>query len=549
MKTKIARLIVTGVSCREGDDPAEQYRRLRGEILDLGVGGCIVFGGNVDSTPELIGDLVEVSPHPLIVASDLERGLGQQLEGGTVFPSQMALAAGGVPDLAFAQGWVTGIEARTVGMNLVFAPVADVLTEPSNPIIGARSYGQDPMAVADLCSAFVQGCQAWGVGATAKHFPGHGATVLDSHIELPVVPADRATMEERDLVPFRAAVAAGVRAVMTAHVAFPGLGTGETPATLSREIVDGMLRRDLGFGGLVVTDALIMGAIARTLGPGEAAVRALEAGCDVLLVPGDVVLAVDAILAAVLSGRLSEERIERSLGRIAEFHEWTGLCEEPDAPVDGLRPDVSCMLEGMRRGDGASRAEGSQSHNAVALEIARRGVTLLRDAGGLVPCDPKAYAPARAASFALAESASRVNLLWLRSEINARIPGLEIPVADDATSDEKIGRMEETARRAECIMVAVFDDVAAWRGRSGPSDRLVSVLGRLAGACPRTVVVAFTGPSFLAAVPESCALVCCYDGSPASQTAAIEALFGDVPAEGRLPVAVPPAFAMGHRLR
>ncbi len=229
MKTKIARLIVTGVSCREGDDPAEQYRRLRGEILDLGVGGCIVFGGNVDSTPELIGDLVEVSPHPLIVASDLERGLGQQLEGGTVFPSQMALAAGGVPDLAFAQGWVTGIEARAVGMNLVFAPVADVLTEPSNPIIGVRSYGQDPMAVADLCSAFVQGCQVWGVGATAKHFPGHGATVLDSHIELPVVPADRATMEGRDLVPFRAAVAAGARAVMTAHVAYPGPRNGGDP--------------------------------------------------------------------------------------------------------------------------------------------------------------------------------------------------------------------------------------------------------------------------------------------------------------------------------
>jgi beta-N-acetylhexosaminidase len=548
MKRKIARLIVSGVSCREGDDPVEQYHRLRGEILDLGVGGCIVFGGNVDSTPELIGDLTEVSPHPLIVASDLERGLGQQLEGGTVFPSQMAMGAGGVPDLAFAQGWVTGIEARAVGMNLVFAPVADVLTEPSNPIIGVRSYGQEPLAVADLCSAFIQGCQAWGVGATAKHFPGHGATTLDSHIELPVVPADRATIEGRDLIPFRAAVAAGARAVMTAHVAYPGLGSGDSPATLSTDILDGMLRRDLGFDGLIVTDALIMGAVVRSVGPGEAAVRALEAGCDVLLVPADVVAAIDAVHAAVLSGRLSEERIERSLARIDGFHEWAGSCEEPDSPPEGLRPDVACMLEEFRPGEESRRTEGSRSHNAVALEIARRGVTLLRD-HGLVPCDAAAYRPSRAAAFALGGGAAGANLLWLRSEMDARIPGLGIAAADEATSDEEVGRMEDAARRAECILVAVFDEVAAWRGRAGPSDRLVSILGRLARACPRTVVIAFTGPAFLGSVPESCSLVCCYDGSPASQTAAVEALFGDVPMEGRLPVDVPPVFAMGHRSR
>jgi beta-N-acetylhexosaminidase len=548
MKRKIARLIVSSISCREGDDPAEQYRRLRGEILDLGVGGYVVFGGNVDSTPELIGDLAEISPHPLIVASDLERGLGQQLEGGTVFPSQMALGAGGVPDLAFAQGWVTGIEARAVGMNLVFAPVADVLTEPSNPIIGVRSYGQDPVAVADLCSAFIQGCQMWGVGATAKHFPGHGGTVLDSHIELPVVQTDRATIEGRELTPFRAAVAAQVRAVMTAHVAYPSLGTGDTPATLSGDILEGLLRRGLGFEGLIVTDALIMGAIVRALGPGEAAVSALEAGCDVLLMPADAVLAINAIHAAVISGRLSEERVDRSLARIAEFHEWACSCEEPEAPADGLAPDVACLLEGLRSGGEASRTEGSRNHNAVALEIARRGITLLRD-NGLVPCDPIAYAPARAATFALAEGAARTNLLWLRSEIDARIPGLEVLVSDETTLDEEVGRMEQTARGAECIMIAVFDEVSAWRGRPGPSDRLVGILERLARACPRAVVVAFAGPAFLASVPESCSLICCYDGSPVSQTAAVQALFGDSPMEGRLPVAVPPFFAVGHRLR
>lgn len=548
MRRTIARLILSGISCREGDDSVAQYHRLRAEIQDAGVGGFIVFGGNVDSTPELIGDLVEVSPHPLIVASDLERGLGQQLEGGTVFPSQMALGAAGVADLAFAQGWVTGIEARAVGMNLVFAPVADVLTEPENPIIGARSYGGEALPVADMCSAFVQGCQTWGVGATPKHFPGHGATLLDSHVELPTVAADRETLVARDLLPFRAAIEAGARAVMTAHVAYPSLGCAGFPATMCGDVVQGLLRREMGFEGLVVTDALIMGAVAKALGAGEAAVRALEAGCDVLLVPTDVNEAVEAIHAAVLSGRLSVERIERSLARIDAFQAWADACEDPEGPVDGLREDVCSLLEELRPGAPCPRTEGSAGHDAVALEIARRGVTLLRD-HGLVPCAPLAYEPPRAAAFALAEDASRVNLLWLRSELNARIGGLAVSVADEATPDDVVARMEDAARRAECILVAVFDDVAAWRGRAGPSERLVSVLERLAKACARAVVVAFTGPAFLPRVPESCALVCCYDGSPASQAAAVEALFGEAPMEGRLPVAVPPAFPAGHRFR
>jgi len=547
MKRKIARLLMSGISCREGDDPIAQYHRLRGEIVDVGVGGYIAFGGNVDSTPELIADLAESSPHPLLVGSDLERGLGQQLEGGTVFPSQMALGASGIPDLAFAQGWVTGVEARAVGINLVFAPVVDVMTEPSNPIIGVRAFADEPWAVADLGSAFIQGCQTWGVGATAKHFPGHGDTRLDSHIELPTVSADRATMDARELVPFRSAIAAGVRAVMTAHVAYPALD-GDVPATLSPNIVDGLLRQDLGFDGLVVTDALLMGAIAGKLGPGEAAVRALLAGCDVLLAPSDVQAAIDAVHDAVIKGRLSVERIERSLARIDAFHAWATCCEEPETPGEGLMPEVCCLLEERPRLDAERRTEGSTRHYEVALEIARRGVTLLRD-DGLVPCDRTAYEPSRAGVFALVEKAEGLNLLWLRSEINARIAGLPVVVADERATEEDVARMEAAAREKCCIMVAVFDEVAAWRGRTGLSDKLAGILERLAIACPKAVVVAFAGPGIAAQVPAHCSLLCCYDGSPASQTAAVQALFGESPVEGRLPVAVPPLFERGFRLR
>ncbi|MCK4680068.1 beta-N-acetylglucosaminidase, partial [bacterium] len=261
LRRKIARLVMSSISNRQGDDLAEQYHRLRRDVVELGVGGYIVFGGNVDSTAQLTHELADEADQPLLVASDLERGLGQQLDGGTVFPTQMAVGATGVTDLAFAQGWATAHEALAAGIDLVLSPVADVASEPTNPIIGVRAFGGDPVTAAAMTAAFVRGCQQAGAAATAKHFPGHGDTRLDSHIELPSVGADRATLEAREFVPFRAAIDAGVRAIMTAHVAYPALTGGNVPATLSRAVMTDLLRSDMGFDGLLVTDALVMGAI------------------------------------------------------------------------------------------------------------------------------------------------------------------------------------------------------------------------------------------------------------------------------------------------
>jgi beta-N-acetylhexosaminidase len=548
IRQKVARLVSSSISNREGDDPAEQFRRLRSEVVDLGVGGFTIFGGNVDSTAELVAELQEASPHCLLVSSDLERGLGQQLEGGTILPSHMAVGATGIPDLAFAQGWVTAVEARAVGINLVFAPVADVLTEPTNPIIGARSFGGDPDNVAAFTAAFVRGCQLGGAAATAKHFPGHGATVVDSHIALPVVNADGGLLSDRELVPFRAAIREGAQAVMTAHVAYPALtGTGD-PATLSPCIIRGMLRAGLGFDGVIVTDALLMGGITEGSTCGEAAVRAIEAGVDVLLMPENVHEAIGCVTAAVECGRVGEDRIDRSLARLDALLSWIESRPDPGVLEKEIDPEVASGFESSASLEENRRVWKNPRHDAVAIGVARRSITLLKDDKGYVTCDPSRYTAEGAGFYAIMDAERPVNLVWLRSELCANLPGATITVADSTMGDPEFSRIVEEASGKECAIVSIFDDVAAWRGRAGPDGRLASMLRRLTAACEKTIVIAFAAPQIVTLIADAPAVLCCYDGSPAAQVAAIEAILGECPLTGRLPVAVPPLYEIGHGL-
>lgn len=537
IRHKIARLVMSSISNREGDDIAEQYRRLRHEVVDLGVGGYTVFGGNVDSTLALVSELKEEAPQPLLVSSDLERGLGQQLEGGTVFPTQMAVGATGSHDLAFAMGWSTGREALEAGVDLVFSPVADVATEPDNPIIGVRSFGGDAEAVASMTEAFVRGCQQAGAAATAKHFPGHGDTRLDSHIELPTVEASRDIIESRELVPFRSAVDSGVRAVMTAHVSYPELTGDDTPATLSRTIMTDMLRFDLGFEGVLITDALLMGAISKRYGRDEAALMALDAGVDILLMPEDVEGTIEGLRDAVREGRLSESRLDESLERIDELHRWLGDYRATEENHVEFPPEIAGAFEAGPRPpeDHNHRTDRCGDHEELALQIARRAATLMRNEEDLVPIEAGG-ADGRLAAVALVDAARPVNHVWLRSQLSARVPGLTVLAVSEESTAEEFEAAERLARDADLTILALFDDVAAWRGRAGPSDAVRAMAERLA-ACGPTAALVFGGPEAASAVESADAVLCCYDGCQPSQVAAVEVLFGDVRASGRLPVA------------
>ena len=326
-----------------------------------------------------VNDLQRATRVPLLVASDLEPGLGR-LEGGafapnvytggsaTILPNAMAIGATGSEANAEQAGRITGEEARAIGIHLVFAPVVDVNNNPANPVINTRSFGEDPATVARLSAAFVRGMQSAGVAATAKHFPGHGDTDTDSHLALPIVRADRARLADVELLPFRAAIAAGIAGVMSAHIALPAISHDSVPATLAAPIMSGLLRDTLQFAGLAITDALSMQGIGKGYDVEQSAVLAVQAGADILLKPTDTRRAIDAVVAAVERGAIAPARIDASVRRILEMKARTGAVRRPIVALDSLRTIV-----------------GSAAHWTAARRIAQEGVTLLRDERSLVP--------------------------------------------------------------------------------------------------------------------------------------------------------------------
>jgi beta-N-acetylhexosaminidase len=303
------------------------------------------------------------------------------------------------------------------------------------------------------------------------------------------------------------------------------------------------------FEGVLVTDALLMGAIAERYGCGEAAVMALEAGVDILLMPPDVEEAVRAVREAVREGRIAEERIDVSLSRVEALHKWLGDYREVDGNHVEFPPEIEGAFGHPELCDDNHRVGLRNGHEAAANHIARRSVTLLRDESELVPLNAATLADSRVAVFTLKDSDRALNLVWFRSGLEARLPEAGEEAVDETTAAGQLKRLAESAAAADVAVVAIFDDVVAWKGRSGPSEELVTVARRLVEAAPDAIVLAFTGPEIALELPDVRTLLCCYDASEPSQRAAVEALCGEQGLTGRLPVDVPPHFKAGDGLR
>lgn len=328
------------------------------DALEIGVGGFIIFGGTAESVRKLTTDLLRRAGRALLLAADLERGAGQQISGLTEFPPPMALASLGDPAVVRWAASVTAQEARAVGINWIFAPVADLDVLPDNPIVQTRAFGGNPNDVATYVRQWIEGCQSAGALACAKHYPGHGRTTVDSHIALPVVEAPAAALRSSDLLPFTVAIESGVASIMTAHVAYPTLDSSNLPATLSRTLL-GELRTASRFDGLVVTDALIMDGALEGRRESDAAVQAIEAGADLLLYPNDPRRVRDALEAALSSGTLGRDRLEESLRR---YERALGTATAPTPPVsrgpfDSAEALADALLKnGMVRGSAPTLA-------------------------------------------------------------------------------------------------------------------------------------------------------------------------------------------------
>ncbi|MEL7361651.1 MAG: glycoside hydrolase family 3 N-terminal domain-containing protein [Bacteroidota bacterium] len=326
LDAKVGQLILTDAHGRPDHLSGAHFRRLVDRVENYGVGGVLFFRGNAADQAELTRRLQQRAPLPLLIAQDMETGAGMRTEGTTRFPNAMALGATGDPALAYAMGRGIAAEARALGIHQNYGPVADLNTNPQNPIINVRAFGADPRAASRMVIGYTQGLQDGGAIATLKHFPGHGDTRIDSHADLPVLQFPRDRLDATEWVPFREGIAAGAMSVMTGHLALPALDDRpNTPASLSKPITTGILRETLGFAGLIVTDGMNMEGVAKHYAPGEAAVRAVEAGADQLILTRDESAVKRALLAAVRSGRLAEDRIDASVRRILRAKEWLGL--------------------------------------------------------------------------------------------------------------------------------------------------------------------------------------------------------------------------------
>ena len=347
LRDEVAQLIFISFHGAAPNSRSREYRKFVGQIRETKVGGLILVNwsnGRLIQKAEpyavaaFLNRMQRLAKTPLMVSGDFERGASMRVNGTTVFPHAMAFGATGNPAYSRYEGEVTAREARALGVQWIYYPVADVNNNPDNPIINIRSFGENPEAVAAQVKAFIEGAHADKKNfalATVKHFPGHGDTAVDSHMNMPIITVDRDRLDHVELVPFKAAIDAGVDSVMTAHIAVPALSPPGIPSTLSPAILTDLLKKDLGFKGIIVTDALEMAGIVKNFSTGDAAVRALEAGADVLLMPTDPDAVVKAVTAAVQSGRLTRQRIQESVIKVLSAKERVGLDRKRFVDLEG----------------------------------------------------------------------------------------------------------------------------------------------------------------------------------------------------------------------
>jgi beta-N-acetylhexosaminidase len=541
LEEKVGQLIMPWVGGEYAAVGSPEFEQVRRWVEDDRVGGLIISVGSPLAYAVKTNEMQRRARVPLLIASDMENGTGMRMAnmyhlpsllpqgGGTLFPPTMGLGATGSEELVLSLGRILGREARAVGVHMTFGPVLDVNSNPLNPIINTRSFGEDPELVSRLARAYIRGARESGLMSAGKHFPGHGDTRTDSHIELPTIPADRARLDAVELPPFRSAVEEGVDAIMTAHIAVVGVeGPDAPPATLSQRFMTSVLREELRFSGLLFTDAMDMGAVTKQYGATEPLVLALEAGADVLLMPLDVREAIDAVVKAVGSGRLNEDRLDRSVRRILESKARAGLDR-------GRTVDVNEV----------TRIVNVPEHAAVAREAAERSIVLARDAHAAVPLPPSVR---RVLSITYADQADLVAGRAFNQEL--RRAGYDVVAVrvDDRTAAVEYERLRARGDSVDAIVTAAYVYPRDSRGDVAAAGGFTEFVQSLSSAAKPVVIVSLGSPYLLNAFPSAPAYLLGWGGAPVSQIATARALAGLAPISGRLPVSLPPHHALGEGL-
>ena len=551
---KIGQLICVAVNATFLNQDSDAFKALRHQIEYNHVGGIILFRGPVYESVVLVNRMQNLARYPLLISADLEAGSGMRFDDTVNLPWNMAVGATDNPDYARRQGVVTAREARALGVQQIYAPVADVNNNAANPVINVRSYGEDPEAVGRFVAAFVEGAQSNGVIATAKHFPGHGDTATDSHRGLPEIDVSRERLNAIELVPFRAAVRSGVGSVMTGHIGMPQIDRtvvtplprdiklkpidtdeggevvvekGTMPTTLS-PVINGILRHDLGFDGLIVTDAMSMSGLTLYFTQEEASVRALEAGADLLLKPADPDAAFRGVREAVMKGRLKEQRIDESARRVLAAKYDLGLLKQKITPLDPI-----------------DRSVAGRESLELAREIAEHAITLVRNEDNLVPLNLKPEA--RILNLAITNGDDR---LWIANAFMAALtrPGrkVETLVLDDRSSDAEVQKALERASQADLVIASLYGRVRTGQARSvGLPEPGAKALSALITSRVPVVGISFGNPYLLQSFTDLRTYMVAYGDMPSLQQAAARAVLGEIDITGKLPISLPGLYPRG----
>jgi beta-N-acetylhexosaminidase len=543
LREKAAQMVWPTVYGDYSSSDSPQWETLRRLIQEERVGGFTISVGSPVEIAVKLDAMQRASRVPLLFGADFEFGAGYRARGGwflpngidlggaVVFPPQMALGATGDTSLAYEQGRVTATEGRALGVHVAYAPILDVNNNPANPVINTRSYGEDPALAARLGSAFVRGLQEHGMIATGKHFPGHGDTEVNSHLALPVVGVTRARLDTVELVPFRASVVAGVGAIMTFHGAMPALDSTGAPGTLSRKVLSDLLRGELAFKGVVISDAMDMRGVLDKYGAVEAAIRAVEAGTDVLIQPLDARQTIDAVVQGVSTGRYDEARIDASVRRLLEAKRRVGLDRRRSAPIDSVRFVV-----------------GDSDHVAVARKIAERSITLVRDSLKQLPLSrlPRSR---RVLSITLARRADLAAGTAFDAELRRHFSTVRSELVNaDAPANAEWERLLRVAKTSEVVIVSSYVS-HAWNATSADAPKeFAKFVNALVTARKRPIVVSLGNPYLLQQLRGVPAYLIAWSGISASQRAAARALLGANAITGRLPIRIPPSTSIGAGL-
>lgn len=537
-RDRIAQLVWPWILGDYVPEGSAEWARVSRLVTEDHIGGLIISVGSPVEIATKLNALQRLSSLPLIVSADLETGVGFRARGGvyvpngidlggaTNFPYQMALGAANDPQLSYELGRVTAREGRALGIHIAYNPVLDVNNNPANPVIGARAIAETATLTSTHGVAVIRGLQENGMLATGKHFPGHGDTETNTHLALATVSASRQRLDTLELAPFKAAIAAGVGGIMTFHGYLPALDPGEVPATLSPAVMTGLLRNELKFNGLLITDAMDMRGVVDKYGPEEAAKRAIAAGNDVLLMPANIRGTIDAVVAGLAEGRYTQARIDASVRRILELKHRFSLHRTRTVDVERVRAVV-----------------GDSTHQAAANRLAEKSFVLARDESNIVPIR-RGTAKPRVFTVTYARRTDLTAGMVFPGELarGATVDQAYLNADDPAPN---VQRFVDGAARADVIVVGSYVNITSESATADAPQAFIGFLRQLAATGKPLVVVSFGTPYLLSQVPFVTSYAIAWGGTTASQRAAARALLGEIPVMGRLPIAIPPLLNVG----